>query len=311
MSKRRDELRRGIRSLIRDTSRELADLEGREPPGEEPEVAAPEGTAVAPQEAAGGPGAAPAADPTAAPLRDGAGAETDGGFLHAEVVAVEVREISARPSAATESDLVQPTTPEGERGAEPRAASEKAAPAAEAPLPKFDGSEGEGSANAGDGAPPPPDAGAGVSEPEPAGAYPPASAAPARAEAPPPAGARAAASEQELAEADSPGGVEPAPAKARRPGRKRPARGTPKKAKGAHRQAAPAAADALEGVDPAQARSRKGVCVAYFVDHECWHVRNAYCNTALHVCVMRACPVYHLHKVALERRFASKYRHLW
>ena len=87
------------------------------------------------------------------------------------------------------------------------------------------------------------------------------------------------------------------------------------KARGRRRTGAarrrPAPRPTIEEPDPIQARARKGVCVAYFVDHECWRVPDAYCNTALHVCVMRDCPVYHLHQEALERRFAGKYKHLW
>ncbi|HEV2358870.1 MAG TPA: hypothetical protein VGZ23_14850, partial [bacterium] len=64
-------------------------------------------------------------------------------------------------------------------------------------------------------------------------------------------------------------------------------------------------------VNPMQAQSRTGVCRSYFINHECWRVPNAYCNTALQVCVIRNCPVYHLHKDALERRFAKKFKHFW
>jgi hypothetical protein len=67
----------------------------------------------------------------------------------------------------------------------------------------------------------------------------------------------------------------------------------------------------VNGVNPQQAQSSRGVCFAYFVDSACWHVPNAYCNTALQVCVLRNCPVYHLHKDSLERRFAKKFKHLW
>jgi hypothetical protein len=62
---------------------------------------------------------------------------------------------------------------------------------------------------------------------------------------------------------------------------------------------------------PAPAEPRTGVCRSYFVNHECWRVPAAYCNTALQVCVIRNCPVYHLHKGALERRFAKKFKHFW
>jgi hypothetical protein len=74
-----------------------------------------------------------------------------------------------------------------------------------------------------------------------------------------------------------------------------------------------AAADDLEAdnAGPAQAEPRTGVCRSYFVNHDCWRVPGAYCNTALQVCVIRNCPVYHLHKDALERRFAKKFKHFW
>ena len=56
---------------------------------------------------------------------------------------------------------------------------------------------------------------------------------------------------------------------------------------------------------------KKGVCQAYFINRRCWEVPEAFCNTALQVCMTRECPVYHLHKDDLERRFAAKYRHFW
>ncbi len=67
----------------------------------------------------------------------------------------------------------------------------------------------------------------------------------------------------------------------------------------------------VDGVSPEQARARKGVCFAYFLNRECWRVPQAYCNSALQVCIMRECPVYHLHKEALEHRFAKKFRNFW
>ncbi len=66
-----------------------------------------------------------------------------------------------------------------------------------------------------------------------------------------------------------------------------------------------------DGVSAEQAHARKGVCFAYFLNHECWRVPQAYCNGALQVCIIRECPVYHLHKEALERRFARKFNHFW
>lgn len=56
---------------------------------------------------------------------------------------------------------------------------------------------------------------------------------------------------------------------------------------------------------------KKGVCQAYFINRRCWEVPEAFCNTALQVCMTRECPVYHLYKDELERRFAAKYRHFW
>jgi hypothetical protein len=75
--------------------------------------------------------------------------------------------------------------------------------------------------------------------------------------------------------------------------------------------AAPVDENMGAGTAPEPAEPRTGVCRSYFVNHECWRVPAAYCNTALQVCVIRSCPVYHLHKDALERRFAKKYKHLW
>lgn len=56
---------------------------------------------------------------------------------------------------------------------------------------------------------------------------------------------------------------------------------------------------------------RKGVCQAYFLNRRCWEVPDAYCNHALHVCMLRNCPVYHLHREELEKRFSSRFKYLW
>ena len=56
---------------------------------------------------------------------------------------------------------------------------------------------------------------------------------------------------------------------------------------------------------------RKGVCQAFFVNRRCWEVQDAYCNHALHVCMLRNCPVYHLHREELEKRFSARFRYLW
>ncbi len=57
--------------------------------------------------------------------------------------------------------------------------------------------------------------------------------------------------------------------------------------------------------------TRKGVCAAYYISRRCWEVPDAYCNQALHVCMMRECPVYHLNREQLEERFSRKFAHLW
>jgi hypothetical protein len=63
--------------------------------------------------------------------------------------------------------------------------------------------------------------------------------------------------------------------------------------------------------DAASVHPKKGVCAAYYVSHACWEVGEAYCNQALHVCMLRDCPVYNLNREELERRFAAKFSHLW
>ncbi len=56
---------------------------------------------------------------------------------------------------------------------------------------------------------------------------------------------------------------------------------------------------------------RKGVCAAYFANKRCWELPDAYCNHALHVCRLRECPVYDLHREEMERKFAARFKHLW
>ena len=67
----------------------------------------------------------------------------------------------------------------------------------------------------------------------------------------------------------------------------------------------------VDGVNPDQVHERKGVCFAYFLNPECWRIPEAYCNSALQICITRECPVYRLHKDSLEARFARKFRHFW
>lgn len=56
---------------------------------------------------------------------------------------------------------------------------------------------------------------------------------------------------------------------------------------------------------------KKGVCAAYFVNKRCWELPDAFCNQALHICRLRECPVYNLHRETMEPRFAGKFKHLW
>jgi hypothetical protein len=56
---------------------------------------------------------------------------------------------------------------------------------------------------------------------------------------------------------------------------------------------------------------KKGVCAAYFTSKRCWELPDAYCNHALHVCRLRECPVYDLHREEMERKFAARFKHLW
>ena len=74
----------------------------------------------------------------------------------------------------------------------------------------------------------------------------------------------------------------------------------------------PAAAP-IYGVPPdaSGVHPKRGVCAAYYMNHACWEVADAYCNQALHVCMLRDCPVYNLNREELERRFAAKFAHLW
>ncbi len=353
MSKHREALRRGIRSLIQETSRELADLEGRE---------APDGAAVSSGESPAHP--APADGPSGAPEWGGApddgspavviprdaGAAEDapdnGAILDAEVLAVEVRELAPQrsPDPAHDAPAVPSTTPLGPGAELPvpidqREASRGLQDRPAAPDPPV-AARDAGGTGARDGAP-----GAPAIRPAPEHGPPaPDAAAPAPgargATAGPgaghladaPAGPDGAARIDAASPAAEPvadrerAGIErrrdPAPPKVRAarraadetrgdttrraPSKKGAARRRPRR-----RSRSAASSWALDGVDPRQVHSRRGVCSAYFVDQECWRVPDAYCNTALHVCAMRECPVYHLHRDVLERRFASKYKHLW
>ncbi|MGQ0549866.1 MAG: hypothetical protein ACT4PY_09415 [Armatimonadota bacterium] len=64
-------------------------------------------------------------------------------------------------------------------------------------------------------------------------------------------------------------------------------------------------------VEASGVHTRRGVCTAYYISRRCWEVPDAYCNQALHVCMLRECPVYHLNREQLEERFSRKFAHLW
>lgn len=70
---------------------------------------------------------------------------------------------------------------------------------------------------------------------------------------------------------------------------------------------------AVPGVPPdaSGVHPRRGVCAAYYRNNACWEVPEAFCNRALHMCMLRDCPVYNLNREALEQRFAAKFAHLW
>ena len=341
MSKHREALRRGIRSLIQETSRELADLEGRDASAETPAPAqGADSTAAAPQDAphhrvewsdvqsaAEASVAEPGEREAEGAVPAAAGIDVDERvILDAEVLAVEVREVGpARVGSA-------PSAPHGtEVGTGWRDGH------APSPAPTADASNGARGepahapeqrepeeSDGRDGSPAAPRWGPRRLE---TAAEPPTAAEP---ETVAPSGdaaqANAAARPSAAAPPDQRNGAPSArgrqtkvgarPAQAKAPARRARSRTSPKKGAAARRRAprerrSASEHVALNGVDPRQVHSRKGVCSAYFMNNECWRVSDAYCNTALHVCAMRDCPVYHLHQEALERRFAAKYKHLW
>ncbi len=245
MSKKRDALRRGIRSLIHDTSRELAALEGRPRPAEvtpdEPRADAPESDTVSP----------PVSLAASLGLHAGPGVgwivgPDDPGPDHAGT------EQGAQAAAAQGA---QAAAAQGAQAAASDAASSNTAPSDTVP-----------------------------------------------SDAAPPRSVRARGSKAGSKTSRSDRTARPAARPARSAKRPRPGR-RPARRVGAETSS--------NGVNPEQAHARKGVCFAYFINHECWRVPDAYCNTALQVCAIRTCPIYHLHREMLERRFAGKFKHFW
>ncbi len=333
MNKRRDALRRGVRALILDTSRELANLEGRQ---RAPESAAPGSPAETPV-----PPLAPPADGGAAekgvrasePVRPSGppGGAVPGGETRPEdtrrlsegIRADEARAERSSPVPSVETpphSVVAEAHVEGPPGRAPQAP----VPAAHAsPMVSTIVSTAPTAPGAAHGTPPPPWA----SPPEgrssarvlparrPAAvdirARPPEQDTPAQRLKPGrPARDGQAARDGQSPKAAHPPKAGPPPKAAPAHPRRRPASPSPvRKMRRSRRRALPDIP--VDGVDPQQAFSRTGVCFAYFINNKCWRIRDAYCNTALHMCLIRNCPVYHLHRDALERRFAQKFQHFW
>ena len=324
MNKRRDALRRGVRALILDTSRELANLEGRQ---HAPESAAPGSSAETPV-------------PPAAPLADGGAAEKGvrapepvrpsgplgGAVPGAEARAEDTRRLPERIRAdETRVERPSPVPPvetpprsvvaeahvEGPPGHERQApvpaahASPAVSTAPMAPGPAY------GTALWGS-----------PSEERSAGRIVPArrpAAVDRRARSPEP-GTPAQrltpgrpARDGQAARGGQPAKTAHPPKAGPRPKGAHPLRGltSPLPVRKVRRSRRALPDIPVDGVDPQQAFSRTGVCFAYFINNKCWRIRDAYCNTALHMCLIRNCPVYHLHRDALERRFAQKFQHFW
>jgi hypothetical protein len=328
LNKRRDALRRGVRALILDTSRDLANLEGRQ---HAPESAAPGSSAETP-----GPPAAPPAEggaaekrvPAPEPVRPsgplggaGSGGETrseDTRRLSEGIRAAATRAERSSPVPSVETpphSVVAEAHVEGPPGHDRQAsvhaphASPVVSPAPMAPGPAH-------------GTPPPPwrdpseESSLGRVSPVrrpggvDVGARPPEPGMPAQRLKPSrPARDGQAARDGQPAKAAHPPKAGPPPKAAHTLRSLTPPSPVRKVRRSRRRAALPDIP--VDGVDPQQAFSRTGVCFAYFINNKCWRIRDAYCNTALHMCLIRNCPVYHLHRDALERRFAQKFQHFW
>jgi len=281
LNKKRDALRRGIRALIADTTRDLAAFEGREPERRPP---APRGPSA---EAAPG-GAedttvAGATLPLSLPPADDRLPDADlppPGDLRPAAMRYEVQPLNGSPISPA-GNAAETAAPAG------KTAPERTVP----PAVPF-----EFITETAVFPPPVPAEGAAGSARRPASRS--GKTHPAKARRPRPARAGGGTS----GESPRSGGT--------RRARQGQASRAPVETAGQNR---PSGTDdvPVDTLAPAPAESRTGVCRSYFINQECWRVANAYCNTALQVCVIRKCPVYHLHKDALEQRFAKKFKHLW
>lgn len=290
MSKRREALRRGLRTFIEDTSRELADLEGRPlrpPPGPEAD-----GETVAVSDAIVDVAERAATDSPLPDVEAGSahspGLEADSPRHAVPAGAGSAPELPAAPAPVTERATAThrdtATPPKASLAPPPVALEEREPPAGPPWMPR------------------------------PSQDIPPPAARPAVPPAAPPGAPSNALRSSRLEREPSSHLVEPEPEATRRgetaaaPAHDKPKRRAKAPVRRRPRQGAEIVAN---GVSPAQAHARKGVCFAYFLNHECWRVADAYCNGALQVCITRECPIYHLHKDALERRFARKFKHFW
>ena len=301
MNKKQEALRRELRSFIEDASRELADLEGRElsprPRDVVDDAVAPPAQDATPTPAARDAGTVPAPrDATPAPAARNAGTVPASRDATPTPAAQDIAAVpspqDALPVHATRDAA---TAPVGQDAVQPLSASWPAplVQGVSEPASELPSSRGGGAADPQDGARTQATAPAPLTrQPEAVQAVPPAPApgAPVPTQGEP-------ISDRE-AEVPGKGALGTSREERRKRTRARP-----------RRRAAPSIG--VDGMSLQRLRSRKGVCSAYFINEQCWQIPEAYCNTALQVCIMRECPVYHLHKEALERRFARKFKHLW
>lgn len=353
MSKKRDALRRGVRSLIDVTSRELAALENRGPdvdrrpgapaprhvrdmlPNSPPPSLTLESLLAPPEPApphAPAPDEAPRLSPevplpaaeTAPPAGSEAAAAQAISEIEPAVRAVEPTVVRPPRDAGSAEAVpwrfldgtreVNRTIPPPPNGW-PKVVDE--APVADRPVSRTADPAANSAVRAPAAQPPALDSTEAVS-PAPAGALPPASTAARReaeGSAKPGRGTRRARSRTDnRASAGTRGPARPDVPNSSDAPRGRPRTATPgattRRAR-RERDRETAGDPVPDAVDPAQARGKTGVCFAYFINHACWRVPEAYCNKALQTCIIRQCPVYHLHRDALEQRFAKKFKHFW
>ncbi len=313
MSKRRDALRRGVRALIFNTSRELAVLEGR-PLSAQPDGSDSPAKSPSPQPAAPSGVKSKAAEKPRAPSTTVRSPEVRTMEPPARpATGTPPVDPAPRPPSAAPQSAAPRVTPESVPGAPTDAPSRQAHVVLDAPPPTqpvrpvlpFDfgppTGEDEGAT----------DRWPAKAAPQPKITYP--LTAPPTATSPhPPKVTRPPKTTRPAKAARTSKGARAAKAaRAAESTRSRKTSSSLKVLRRARSRQRLLPDFPVDGADPHQAFSRTGVCFAYFVNNACWRLRDAYCNTALHMCIIRNCPVYHLHKETLERRFARKFEHLW